>query len=304
MSHKLRYPVIVLMLLLLALGWLTANAQQPTTCPYGQGYWKNTAQWPVTQLTLGSQTYSQAELLILFNMPSQGDASLILAHQLIAAKLNAAAGVDVTAINGIIAQADALLATFPNRLPYAVEPSSVNGQGMTSMAGVLDVFNNGQLTTGCAPFPTATPTPTGTPPTATPTPTGTLTPEATDDGLPVIIVVEGPVKEININIITIYNIKIEVDVNDPILTVIRVGDYIRVEGNVVSTGATIVIVAINIIIVDTDVVIVDGGLVWRDDGGCGNPPPPWAPANGWRRRCQPTIIIIDQGSGSGMGMGK
>lgn len=312
MSHKLRYPVIVLLTLLLALGWLTASAQQPANCPYGQGYWKNTAQWPVKQLTLGSQTYTQAELLILLNMPSQGDASLILANQLIAAKLNAAAGADTAAISGIVAQADALLATFPNKLPYAVEPSSVNGQGMTSMAGVLDVFNNGQLTSGCTPVatptptgtpPTATPTVTGTPPTATPTPTGTLTPEATDDGLPVIIVIEGPVKEININIITIYNIKIEVDVNDPILTVIRVGDFIRVEGDIVSTGATIVIVAINIIIVDTDVVVVDGGLVWRDDGGCGNPPPDWAPANGWRRRCQPNIIIIDQGSGSGSGMG-
>lgn len=297
MTHKLRYAVIVPAVLLLALSLLTVSAQQPAACPFGQGYWKSTAEWPVTQLTLGSQTYSQAELLILFNMPTQADASLMLAHQLIATKLNAAAGVDTTAVNGIIAQADALLATFPNKLPYVVDSSTANGQGMTSMAGVLDVFNLGQLTVNCAPFPTATPT--GTPATPTPTPASTLTPAATDGGLPVIIVVEGPVTQININIITIYNINIEVDDDDPILTVIRVGDYVRVRGNVVSTGATIVIVAINIIVVDTDVVVVDGSLVWRDEGNCQNPPPPWAPANGWRRRCQRGGG--DRGSGSGSG---
>jgi hypothetical protein len=27
------------------------------------------------------------------------------------------------------------------------------------------------------------------------------------------------------------------------------------------------------------------GEVWRDKGNCQNPPPDWAPANGWRRRC-------------------
>lgn len=291
--RKSFWLVPLLVLSLLVFGGFAASAQQSTTCPFGQGYWKNTAQWPVTELTLGSQTYSQAELLILFNTPTEGDASLILAHQLIAAKLNAAQGVDVTAVSGIIAQADALLAQLPNKLPYTIDPSSTNGQGLTSMAGVLDVFNSGQLTLNCAPFATATPTPA-----ATPLVTPEITPEATSDDVPVIIVIEGPVKAININIITIYNINIEVRADDPILTVIRVGDFIRVQGNLVSSGATIVIVAINIIIVDTDVVVVDGSLVWRDDGNCRNPPPPWAPANGWRRRCQRNT---DRGSGSGSG---
>ena len=296
--RKSQYLVMLLMFCLLAFGAFVADAQQPANCPFGQGYWKNTSQWPVTELTLGGQTYTQAELLILFNTPTEGDASLILAHQLIAAKLNAAQGADVTAVSGIITQADALLSQFPNKLPYAIDPSSTNGQGLTSVAGVLDVFNTGQLTVNCAPVPTATPST----PEATPLVTPQVTPEATSDDLPVIIVIEGPVQAININIITIYNINIEVKADDPILTVIRVGDVIRVHGNVVSSGATIVIVAINIIVVDTDIVIVDGNLVWRDDGNCNNPPPPWAPANGWRRRCQP-VIIIDQGSGSGSGSG-
>jgi len=45
-------------------------------------------------------------------MPS--DASLILAHQLIAAKLNLAAGVDGSSIANTVAEADRLLDAFNN----------------------------------------------------------------------------------------------------------------------------------------------------------------------------------------------
>ncbi len=129
------------------------------------------------------------------------------------------------------------------------------------------------------------------------------TPDDDDDDtgeLPVTIVIEGPVQQINVNIITIYDIDIEINVDDPILTVIQLGDEIRVEGDMVDNGTTIIIVAINIVIIDVDIVISDdGGVVWRDSGDdCGNPPPPWAPAHGWRRRCEGgggsnTVIIID-----------
>ncbi len=78
--------------LILAIGQITA--QDNSTCPVGQGYWKNTPTWPITQIMLGSQTYTQVEVLILLNTPPAGDASLILAHQLIAAKLNVAKGLD------------------------------------------------------------------------------------------------------------------------------------------------------------------------------------------------------------------
>src|SRR5262249_39673320 len=62
------------------------------TCPVGPGFWRNhPAAWPVRTLVLGSQTYTESELLALLRMPaarrSGPDASLILAHQLIAAKL-------------------------------------------------------------------------------------------------------------------------------------------------------------------------------------------------------------------------
>ena len=105
--------------------------------------------------------------------------------------------------------------------------------------------------------------------------------------LPVTIVIEGPVQQINVNIITIYNINVEVASDDPILPVIQIGDEIRVEGNAAHQGDTIIIVAVSITIINVDIVINDDHTaIWRDSGNCSNPPPPWAPANGWRRRCE------------------
>jgi uncharacterized repeat protein (TIGR01451 family) len=76
-----------------------------------------------------------------------------------------------------------------------------------------------------------------------------------DDDTDVIIVIEGPVESINVNIITIFGIDIEVDVNDPILTQIQIGDYLRIEGTSVGRGNTIIIVAITIVIVDIDIIV-------------------------------------------------
>ena len=104
----------------------------------------------MTSLTLGSQTYTQAELLAILNTPSGGDASIILAKQLIAAKLNIAAGSDPTPIASTIAHADSLLAMFSGKLPYHVAPSSSIGQMMVSDASTLDNYNNGQLTPSCS----------------------------------------------------------------------------------------------------------------------------------------------------------
>jgi hypothetical protein len=39
--------------------------------------------------------------------------------------------------------------------------------------------------------------------------------------------------------------------------------------------------------------------VWRDDNECGNPPPPWAPAHGWRRKCGGGSFTIEIGVGRG-----
>jgi hypothetical protein len=93
-----------------------------------------------------------------------------------------------------------------------------------------------------------------------------VTPEPTPN-TPVTIVIEGPVEAINVNVITIFDIDIEVEPADPILTEIHIGDHIRVEGNPTNRGDTIIIVAVNITIVNVvlvennpDVIIVNPGL--------------------------------------------
>ena len=126
---------------------VTASA---IVCPLGQGYWKNHPNaWPVNSLMLGSQTYSKAELLNILRTPVRGDASIILAYQLIAAKLNIANGADGTPVTGTIADADAVLSLFSGKLPYGVRPNTTNGQRMVHDGATLESFNNGMLTPGC-----------------------------------------------------------------------------------------------------------------------------------------------------------
>jgi len=115
------------------------------------GFWKNHPElWPVSSLTLGSQAYAQAELLTLLTSPVAGDASVLLARQLIAAKLNIANGSDPTPIAGTIADADGLLSGFAGKLPYGVAPSSDTGQAMVHDASILATFNDGKSTPTCS----------------------------------------------------------------------------------------------------------------------------------------------------------
>jgi len=131
---------------------LTGAMEVPATCPLSQGFWKTHPDaWPVTSLTLGSQTYTQAELLALFDISPRGDASLILAQQLIAAKLNLANGALPTPISPTITDADHLLSGFAGKLPYNVQPPSTTGRAMVNDANVLDSYNNGALTPACTP---------------------------------------------------------------------------------------------------------------------------------------------------------
>jgi hypothetical protein len=266
-------------------------------CPRSQGYWKNHgANWPVTSLILGSQIYSQAELLALLNREVSSDASINLVHQLIAAKLNVAQGFGADPVSATIAQMDSILAGYDGKLPYGVAPSSTEGQVMITGAGVLDTYNNGRLG-GCLTTPT--PTATGTQ-TVTATPTGTLataTPTSTAT-MPPIVVIEGPVTSITINVIVINNITIQLDPNNPLVAAIQIGDTIHIEGDlIIGSNNTVIIVAVVVVFVDIDVYVLDDEY-FRDDEDCGNAPPPWAPAHGWRARCEG-----GGGDDDGMGMG-
>ncbi len=115
-------------------------------CTYTQGYWKNHRDvWPVSSLILGGITYTQSELLDIFKTPPKGDATYILAHQLIAAKLNIVQGSADSAVSLTIADADNWLSIHP----LGSKPS--NKEGRTEGIGyskILDQYNNGQIGPG------------------------------------------------------------------------------------------------------------------------------------------------------------
>jgi len=85
------------------------------TTTFGQGYWKNHGDlWPVSSLTLGTTSYTKAQLLSILNEdPGHGPTAnglIILSYQLIAAKLNRANGAPNTNnVDAQIAAANALI---------------------------------------------------------------------------------------------------------------------------------------------------------------------------------------------------
>lgn len=82
-------------------------------CVHSQGYWKNhPSDWPVSSVRVGSVIYTKTQLLAIFNQSASGNGLVSLAHQLVAAKLNIAAGAVAPAmITSVVATADALIAT-------------------------------------------------------------------------------------------------------------------------------------------------------------------------------------------------
>jgi hypothetical protein len=122
-------------------------------CPQPRRYWKdNSDLWPVSSLILGSQSYKKIELKkILEAKGGNGDASLVLAGQLIIAKLNLANGSDPTPVSSTIDDADALLSGFTERLPYKVKHSTPTGEAMANDVAVLLDYNLGNLSPGCGP---------------------------------------------------------------------------------------------------------------------------------------------------------
>jgi Mg-chelatase subunit ChlD len=109
-------------------------------CTLTQGYWKNhESAWPVSELQLGDVDYDQSALLVLLRTPVRGDVSLTLAHQLIAAKLNVAAGADDGDIYVSIDAADAWLTSKGGTLPLGKKGDAT----ATELASLIDDWNNG-----------------------------------------------------------------------------------------------------------------------------------------------------------------
>ncbi len=113
-----------------------------------QGYWKNHPDsWPVDSLVLGNRTYSKDELLSLLKKKKykKSDASIILAKQLIAAKLNVLNGANASdEVLDAIDQADQLIADNCSKLPCKVKPSCPLGQEMIALAQILEEFNTSE----------------------------------------------------------------------------------------------------------------------------------------------------------------
>lgn len=120
-------------------------------CTYTQGYWRthgpgacqagnNANEWPVTDLTLGTVNYTDTELCSILHTPAAGNGLLILAHQLIAARLNIANGADPSAIAADVAAADALIGglVIPPVGAGYLAPATVN-----ALTQALDDWNNG-----------------------------------------------------------------------------------------------------------------------------------------------------------------
>ena len=127
-----------------------------SNCTYTQGYWKthgpiptgnNAYVWPQSVkeegLKLGSVLYTADQLLSIFDNPAAGNGLIVLAHQLIAAKLNIAngahAGQDVLAD---ISAADALIDL---RAVPPVGTGSLPNSTVSSLTNRLTSFNEGDL---------------------------------------------------------------------------------------------------------------------------------------------------------------
>jgi len=124
-------------------------------CTFTQGYWKthgsgdchngnNPDAWCVTQLTLGTVVYTKDQLCAILNASAKGNGLIILAHQLIAAKLNAACG-GATCDAADIAAADAFIGS--KIIPPVGGASVKPGALPPGLETALDNFNNGL---GCA----------------------------------------------------------------------------------------------------------------------------------------------------------
>ncbi len=111
-------------------------------CTRTRGYWTTHEEaWPVDRLTLGDRNYDQDACLDVLDAPTKGDKSLQLASQLIAAKLNVAAGADDAEVSTSIDAADAWLVAHDDGdgLPLSVG----SWDGGEEIKDALDAWNNG-----------------------------------------------------------------------------------------------------------------------------------------------------------------
>jgi hypothetical protein len=125
---------------------LVTTSAAATNCTFTLGYWKtHPGAWTVTNLTIGTVNYTAAQLQAILNEPANGNGLLILAHQLIAAKLNILNGADGSTVAATIANADAMIGAL---VPPPVGSDTLLPSDVSALATTLDNFNMGLIGPG------------------------------------------------------------------------------------------------------------------------------------------------------------
>jgi len=123
---------------------------EPSECPQTTPFWAgHPGSWPVTTLKLGCKSYNAAQLLTMLAYSGTSDASMILARELAAVKLNLAHCTDPCPIADVVVQADCAIDC--RTLPADVSPTSALGITMLGLAQTLAEYNEGLLTPRCSP---------------------------------------------------------------------------------------------------------------------------------------------------------
>ena len=116
-----------------------------SNCTHSQGYWKEHPEdWPVDGLIIGEVNYLKEEALMVLDTPPQGDATYILAHQLMATKLNMLNGADPSFVEQTVLDADEWLVANP----LGNKPNNPQRIVGIALAEVLEMYNTGEIGPG------------------------------------------------------------------------------------------------------------------------------------------------------------
>jgi hypothetical protein len=96
-------------------------------------------------LTLGAVSYNASQLLQILNRPAQGNGLVILAHQLIAAKLNIANGADPTAVQQTVTDADSMIGGL---IVPPIGSGYLSPSQTSSLTDTLTEYNEGTIGPG------------------------------------------------------------------------------------------------------------------------------------------------------------
>ncbi len=122
-----------------------AGTWDGSNCTHSIGYWKEHPEaWPVDEITIGGATYTKEEALLFLDPPPRGDATYILAVQLLAARLNILNGADPSILEEVIEDADEWLVDNP----LGSKPKNPERKVGIALAEVLEMYNNGEIGPG------------------------------------------------------------------------------------------------------------------------------------------------------------